>query len=521
MEGNTIPEGYEFLYTVSDRVNYTDPVVRHDPIIEKQVVPKPNITDDIEQDPSEVEVTTDVKKIEGVSIPIVLLNNTVLNVSNINTLVINYDGVVPTIKLIVSQQSNEIEFSDSPGLDNIITVVMTPRVNGAYKPISINFYINSVKKYGTDLYYIGTYKLLELEQNKTEQIIFPGCQDEFCGLDQNDSPTTYEFLHEIAIRCGLGYATTDEVKEISDNKYRFITNQTYKTAIEKHVNFAGLDEYSIFDWWIDLYRYLVVINVPWVLNEDVDLEDIGAYSEYENLSESSVQSDAQQTRMSKRILTNHQQLGASTNIVIEKYKWITNNKSIRENGAANQYMIGSAIGYNDGANGGINQHDIEIQEDTPDGMAGIDNYNFQKSSFLGFEMGNAEDGNTPVLVQEQIRNSYFRKIRQKRLKVELKITNFSLQRGTLVYLYIVEYNDQEQRRLLSEEQMQDPEIKTALMSGSTPFPNQSMNGLYYIDGMEFTYSKHQQQIIQSLYLIKKDPYENINSKTNPDITKET
>lgn len=509
----------EEIYKLSPppRLNYTDPIVRHDPQLEKQTVAKPNFSDVGEGVPNH-EINIDNKRVEAIEIPVILLNNIVLDYSNITYMNINYDGFVPTIKIIVTQIGHEIEFNDSPGLDNILTVVMTSRVNGAYKPISVNFYINQVKSVGNDLYYFGTYKLLALEQNQTEQITFnpapdTGCQAQFCKLGPNEHPTTYEFLHVIAEKCGLGFAATDNVKEISDDKYRFITNQTYKDAIQQHIKFAGVDEDSIFDCWIDLYRYLVVVNIPWVLNENVEIQDLGGYIEYESMSGQTQTPDVQDTRMSRRYLTNYREAAGQMNILVKSYKWITNNADLREHGTTNQYFIGGPLGYNDENNGSMNQKDIAVQEETPDGQAGIDEYQFTKNNFIGYEMGNADDGNTPILYQTQIRNSYLRKLRQRRLKVTMNTPNMGLQRGILIYLMIVEYEDKQKRLLAMQSGMENGVIRSIIEQG-LPLLNPYLSGFWYIDGMEFSYNKNDKNITQDLYLIKKDPYQNPNSKTN-------
>ena len=68
-----------------------------------------------------------------------------------------------------------------------------------------------------------------------------------------------------------------KVKEIKDDKTRIIRSETYAEAIQKHVAFGGLDENSIFDCWVDLYRYLVVVNFSWVMNEKITPNDLGIH----------------------------------------------------------------------------------------------------------------------------------------------------------------------------------------------------------------------------------------------------
>lgn len=498
---NSVQKGYD----LSQEHNYTDPIVRHDPTISKTMIPKADLSTLSSTDTSNP-TDIDIKKIEAIDIPVVLLNNKVLDYTDIEFLYIDYDSFVPKIRIAVSQSDENLGNTDSPGLDNIITVVMTSRVDGAYKPISIDFYILSVETVNNACVYEGSYKLLSIEQNKTECIKFcpgAGCQGEWCNLPENNTPTTYEFLHELCAKSGLGFATTDKVKEISDNRQRFITNQNYKTAMEQHLKFAGIDENSIFDGWIDLYKYLVVINVPWVLSQDINIEDIGSYIEWNAPNATNRITDQQDLNKSYRFLTNNRETAQNLNILITSYKWITNNRSIRNKGTNYQYFTGQPLGFGENNTGSCTQHDVEVVENSDTGEDTKENYAFNRMEFLGNEMGNAALGNTPVLMQRQIRDNYFRKIRQRRLKVSLDITNLALQRGTLVYLYIFEYSQTAKREMLMDE-MDNPIIRSRVDEGH--IPNPFMCGFYYIDGMEFIYDKQSAKITQYLYLIKKEPY---------------
>lgn len=496
---------------LSSQVNYTDPIVRKDPEIDKTKVAKINISDkDDEYSPTAKDGNVvDMKKVEGISIPIIQVNNTVLHPWKIKYMKLDYDDFFPSIKITAYQEENELMEGDTPGMDNHITVIMTSRVDGAYKPISMDFYIDRVQVKGHDVYYWGSYKLLSLEQNKTEQVIFS-------ADGSNEHPTTYEFFYQIAVNCQLGYASTDQVKEITDDRYRFVMNQNYKECLLQHLKFGGLNELSVFDAWIDLYRYLTIVNVPWVLNEKLSPEDIGMRIETVTISERESDGSAGQSdTMMQRIITNYTEIAGPTNILIASYNWITNNNAIRTEGSLNNYQIASASGYTEEGNGSINQHDVEIIEDSPEGEEGRENYLYQRSSFIGTEMGNADEGYTPVLLQQQIRSNYLRKIRQKRLHVVMERTNLALQRGTLIYVLIMDYNDYAKRNDMTPEAFASSEAKYMNNVANTPVPSISLSGFYYIDGMSFEYLASEGEITQHLYLIKKDPYEKPNSNVDP------
>jgi hypothetical protein len=51
-------------------------------------------------------------------------------------------------------------------------------------------------------------------------------------------------------------------------------HENFKEFIDRQIKISGLDEDSIFDVWIDLYRYITMVNVSWVLTEDIDVNHL-------------------------------------------------------------------------------------------------------------------------------------------------------------------------------------------------------------------------------------------------------
>ena len=113
-------------------------------------------------------------------------------------------------------------------------------------------------------------------------------------------------------------------------------------------------------------------------------------------------------------------------------------------------------------------------------------------------------------------DKYFEKFRSRKLKVTLKQPNFMLERGMLTGVSIFEYDPLKKRLMLqnlgnftgeADSDKEQPEAQTAIKEGvldySTPLFNVALSGIYYIDGVEFEYSDDVENIMQTLYLVKK------------------
>lgn len=510
--------------------NRTDPIVRHDSQYKGGTVVKVySPQNDKESNSTNPNTPFDDLAVDAIHIPVVKLNNIVLNSSQIEYFKLYSTGIVPSLMISVKDDNGMIEFSDVPGYDNVITVVMIIPVDGVYKKVSLDFYIVSCKFLGGYITYIAAFKCMPLEKTHLEQITFEGgCQEKWCKLSGTDKPTTYKLLHYIAHACGLGFAATQQTKEIKDYNYRLIHSQKFIDVIREHTEFGGLDENSIFDSWIDIWGNIVLVNVPWVFSEEVTPDELATVVSLGTRQTNSV--DAKDSYkpagLVHRVLTNFNQFGQMNNLKIASYTPLTDTATIFVKGSNNTYNMMFHKG-----NGGFNNlstFDIIQKEFSMDGQTG--DYEFAHTDFIGFEFS----PNTPICKQKKIHDKYFEKFRARRLKVVLEQPNFMLERGMLTSVAIFEYDIIKKRKMLSndsnfhgeaESDKESPEVETALKNGEidypTPLLNTAISGIYYIDGLEFEYNKYREDIIQTLYLVKKGEIRNWDNRTSMHKFKET
>ncbi len=453
---------------IKEPYNPTDPEVKFDPTFDGKVIVKQ--FDDANKTSSNA--TYNSLDDDAINIPIVRLNNITLTDAQIDQVVIYYNSFFPTVHLSIKDTENVIKICDTPGFDNEINIVITCPINGYYKKISLLFYITDFNIYDEFIAYDGVFKLQSLNTHVMKQI-------------GKGKLNTYNMLSEIAKENKLGFAATKKCEEIKDENYRLIRTKTYVEFIKEQLSFAGLDEESIFDAWIDIFGYIVMINVNYVLNEKVDPQQLTIYTIYGGENTINDEDAKPLAIQAQRTLTNNITDTTNTNLHFKIYENIINNNNIYKNGSLNSnwYMTSPC------EKNTLEFEELQIIENSNEGVNFSKEYEFSKTEFLGIEFSE-----TPILFKKKVNQRYFEKLRAKRLKIELEQYNLGLERGTLINVIFKEYNSAVIKTFDNNNDIEES------IDGRI---NLYMSGMYYIDSMEFEYVTEKHKIKQYLYLIKK------------------
>ena len=494
-----------------------------------------------EADPFDIYGNYEATRIYGKYVPILLWNNSVLDHKFIERFTLYYDSFTPYLHLVLNDFNGQLQFSDVPGMANVVTLIMLPHADGKYKSVKINFYIQNISYRGQYIICDCELRCFPLEEAHTEQLWFhwptPGCPTDHvkgvgewsneitdCPLPPNKHPNTYELLHVIAENTGLGFAATDMCSSVRDDKHRILQRERYKDTIEKHVKFGGTDADNIFDSWIDLYGYITMVNVPWVMTRNIDFNNLAIHAELgfgltdSQLSENSI------TPLTHRVITN---LTAPypSNMIVESLENMVDNSAFFNTGSFNTYFDLNPLGCS--GDNSISTLSLQAVENSLDGKD-TSKYKFDNVCYRGAEMGVQGDGNFPEMQQKDINTKYFQKLRAKRLKVKMAAPNYGLVRGTLVGLVWFETEMTKKRDIIANSQnahtankvekrsLSSDEIDIILDS-EAPVANPYVSGIYYIDGMIFEYEESTNVFTQYLILIKKagDAYPDmLSSQTN-------
>jgi len=536
-------------------LNYTDPVVYHDPTIQAPAIVTKYQPSDAEGNGNEegdiagAREDVEINRIEGRDFPLVLLNTTVLQAQQIQKLVIYYDSFFPTLYLKVrDDQDGTIKFSNSPGINNHIRVIIVPEVEGTYKNISLEFYIDNCDFTRGDSYtFTGHLWVQSFEEKRNCQIKYPGCpnvkkkqgaNDEVadeqinCNPAPQIKPNTWEYLHEISRASGLGFATTDKCKDIEDRLPRLMQHENFKEFIDRQIKISGLDEDSIFDVWIDFYRYITMVNVSWVLTEDIDVNHLAINAVVGNDGQAKMTPKAK-FRLVHRTLTCSNKNDGLANMEYDQdnFTQISDN-DIHTFGMFVNNPIYQAKGGTQDTNSEKNDmvvKDIQAQENSVDGSK-ISDYNTNTEQQVTILVDPYNTNN-----QKIIRQKFFELKRSKSYKLVLNRLNLGLQRGTLVNIHKSTTNPAQKAKVLTDgtnvapghedNPTQDETLNKGKLNDfetmrdlsieeSAEVLDVALSGLYYIDAMTFEYDPSHEKLVQNLFLIKKGPQSSYNSLYN-------
>ena len=512
-------------YKLVELTNETDIKVKFDPTFLKTTVAKQWVPSDKTEEgapqvsaPSPIEEKT---RIDGILVPIVKINSIVVPNQDILQMRLDYTEFRPVLYL----QVRKTVFSklETPGMVSKVTVIMIPPVDKTYRKISIDFYIDDISDLGSKIAYSCSMFFPDLEKKWTRSIKYEG----------NNKLNTFNLCKSIATECGLGFATTNQCEEIADTKIRLMRSQSFENFIQEHVGFGGIDNNSYFMTWIDVYGYLVLCNVAWVLNKATNVNELSMHMlEGLNVTNESGENSIKYGEKTFRTFTNWKSGAKHQANYINEYKWIVDNTEIKSFGTNNTYYtINHKV---TGGNNDIVTETVTIEDKSADGQNYKNAYDFQDIKFLGVEMASKDDGNTPILYQKQRRNAYIKQIMAKKLKVVLNDLNINLERGTLVNIQIFEFEKDIKAQMLN---LSDNLSKTGntnsypsseienkqdiLDNPQIGIPNLSISGIYFIDGIEYVYRAGQEKIVQTLYLIKQTPSNNyLNMSSLPKLSPE-
>lgn len=510
---------------LEEPINVTDPIVIHDPELEKNVLGK-KLVDNVEMPGSNYEST----KVDGIYFPIIQINTHSLHPSQIISMSIRYCGFTPKLKLKISDPRRNIQYLGGPGLNNRIYVVLTCPVNGMYKKIKLAFYItkrtnetNDTILYECDYYHNG------LMAVSCEQI--------------GDEPlTTFEFCEKISKMLKLGFAATEDCETIEDKRYRQIYSQRVGDFIEQQIEIGGLDEESIFDAWIDINGYLVLVNLPWVFNQKIKSENL-AIDIVGGIESPDPNNPDPEPETIKRLVTNMANINNKTIRFSQQYDFLNTKKS-QEGTLKSCWFLQSPCDQNI-----LACEQIQMIEESIEGTIGSNLYEFHQTEFLGCDM--TEDGDTPYLMQQSIRKMYLNKKRSKQFNVILDHVNWGFERGTLITVLMSEDDPEKIKAidLYGEDNLTNPTISPSeasktpedvaetfkeppvankksipsgdLTNGGNMIVNPSLTGIYYIDGIEYVYEHGEEHLYQYLFLIKKDGSSSmLNQYAGPKLEKE-
>ena len=480
-------------------LNITDPKVLHDPGIDKPGIAKgyePQNKYLKENDTIGTFEYTDSPAVDGVTYPLIQINNQVIEHWQILEFRLVSEKLVPELTLRISDEGRFEEKNGATQANNEIKVIILPKSDKTYRPIQLKFIID-YEDYGFgDINFVTHYKFLNFNQNYVKMLYFPGCSS--CPQPENDILNTWELCHQVAMETGLGFSATKMTKEIEDRVRRYMISENYKEFLDKHNEWPGLDEDSVLDIWIDFYGYINLINLSWVLSQQIEAKDLSILADIGFHSKTNEATKLKTTK-TNRVITNFNMMSANNNLMIRDYNTYIDNDGFNY-GSLDKLFSYKFEDHEDSKpkdQNLLNAQDLEIIQTTVDGSH-VEEYKTENLAELVVEPDKWLHNR-----QRLIKAKFLQKKKQKLMKIRMRIPNFGIVKGILIYIVITENDPINKQRIFTSEKNVEGEtgnenmekvklpqgmtVRDIVQNESVSLLNEYLSGMYFVDAVEYRY----------------------------------
>lgn len=414
------------------------------------------------------------KQVWGALVPIVLINGIQIQEQDLISLTLSSKEELPYLYLNFKDPRNVMRDFNQPKAQNNIQVVIIPQFDGIYKKIKLEFFMQNIDIQSQgNVYCEGIYKVNKLYSDL---------------IKTYGELTTDEFLDKIGLDFGLGYATHIKYK-LNDKHYRFINNIKPIDALKRDITFSGSTEQQIYDFFIDFWNNINLIDYY------IQLNNLTAEQQYcvvsTNMNEvvpegSITETDKNPKNYCKQpmIYTNSPGLQTSP-LYIDNYNLISEPGLSLYEGSEKEFKYSNEVNFKHEDEG----FDIILQD------VDKDSDKILRSSFIGREYEKI-----PILKQRVLRNSYLQKMKFNTLVLNTSRYNFGVLRGGKLDVEIYE-TDNINKNIVTENESNIENNETMYGNytvseedsklDSTWVLNKYLSGQYTVIGIDIVYKGEQ------------------------------
>lgn len=331
----------------------------------------------------------------GVLSPLIAINNSVINFDDVLEMTLDGTGPVPEVSIIAVDTAHNIENIDNPGTDNELRLQIIPPFDNAYKKINLTFHLSSLKTINGIIHAQGSYRVPTLSSSYFKSF---------------GKISTYELFRTIATETGLGFASN--VSDTDDQRFIYCDHKSYKRLLEKQIKMSGGDPVKIYDYWIDFWNNLNLVDVYERFNT-IDPEEEMMVWVAAQPRESTAGVDIKPVQIAA-VLTNHPGM-ATTELAIESKNFVVD-------GTANMW---------DGTDKVVSIYEMSKNEYL-DHM--IQNSSVKKDIFTHYQYEGEVYGDVNYMINKMYRESYLQIINNNTIEVVAKKPLLGLMRGKQVRL---------------------------------------------------------------------------------------
>lgn len=463
--------------------------VRFDPTLDLPDIKMPIYSENPDSDPNALEhdpgyvsedsAIIDQTKLDGVMVPLVRICNQTVFFTEIVDMHLYIDKI-PKLDITIDDQLGLIKNLDTPSWDNSLQLQILPPFEGAYKKINLLFYVESVNIEGSIITMSATYHVPNFWDHRMEAY---------------GEITTYEYMEAVAREFKLGFASN--ITSTDDKRYIYNPMMNQVDHIDNTVSYAhNSAKESIFDWWIDYWNHLVLIDKYTEYNEKLPEDKMQIWT-VDN--KSSIGGD-DNTRIPVKMLA------VFTNSPILEYS------QMHIDGYTPEY---SATNVTDQI---FDTYSMDTLEQTTTLIENGDaKDNLQKKYIYGGEYF----GDYDYLARRETANMLIAKINAQTIRVSIRIPTLGLIKGGKANLWWYDENNyvtgpiMEESNENIESNIELPE--SIIVDEGGWIINKTVSGQYYINDMSFRY--HTQFQWMQEFVLSRDG--NDIEKYNPPIKEES
>lgn len=401
--------------------------------------------------------------IYGILAPIIMINNIVIDFKDVIQFSLRSINALPQVDFLVTDRYKLTQTIDTPGKDNELTIQILPPFDNAYKKINLSFYITSINIDGETISGSGVYKSPKLLSNQFK------C---FGKL------STYEIFENVAKELNLGFATNCS-DDINDKRYMYCDYKSYQELLNTEISKSYADETIIYDWWIDLWDNINLVNILDRYNTKDKQEDmmIWVSGQPKELIEG-----VKVVPFKVPAKLNNHPADANTELHVSDYETINKMSS---------QISGTDVIYS------VYEEDIKEHKDHYVADGDPKNDLFYKYEYLGEVYGSYN-----YLLYEKYRQFFLKKINTEQIKVITKTPLIALMRGQKVdFAWYINDSGYEDKKYVYREQNIIYDTKDVGFNDDLPLDQQekynptngefimdkSVSGQYMISGVDIRF----------------------------------
>jgi len=383
--------------------------------------------------------------VTGILVPLIRFNNQTIDFQQVKRMTL-INGTIPELRLTFEDYAGVIKSTDTPSPDNVLYLQILPPFDDAYKKICLSFYVTNIKIRGTEITISASYNIPGWYDNKMKPY----------GL-----LSTYELFENVANEYGLGFCSNMENSQ--DERWIYNPNNTPNAFLNKEIEFSGNKEH-VFEWWIDLWNNLNLVDVYKEYNEILSDEDMMIWIS-DSFNDASSPDVVAKPMKRPAVLCNHMNLSVES---LFFHNYVPKLKS--------------------GAGTDIN-FEVFSMNDLESTSALIQNGDVHKSVIMEYQYGGEVFGDFDYLTQRSARGMFLNKINSQTIEVTLYKPQLGLIKGGHVNVWWFDTNNVVVSDIDNSQVESNIPLPDNIVDGDTTYTiNKSVSGQYYISNILFEYN---------------------------------